>query len=363
MSAYTFTAQTVESDTAAIRTQIDATLDAFFDRSITAAQAIDPHYEQLWKSIHALSQAGGKRMRPQIALLTYRALSDQPYERILPVASSLELLHLSMLIHDDIIDRDYIRYGIDNVSGQYNTFYKEFVDDDAERRHFSDSAALLAGDLLIAGGHELIASADLTVEELRLASSIYTRAIFTVAGGELLDTESAFRPLDSIRSETISHYKTADYSFITPLMLGAKLAGASDEIITALTQYGEHVGIGFQMVDDLLGVFGDETVTGKSSSNDIAEAKHTYIIEQFYAAANDDQRKQFDALFGKRGITRDEVLVVRQLLEATGARDRAEQLAREYQQKALDTLSIDAFDDNMRALFTSIAERAINRQK
>lgn len=363
MSAYTFTAQTVESESAAIRSQIDATLDAFFDRSITAARNIDPHYEQLWKSIHALSQAGGKRMRPQIALLTYRALSDQPYERILPAASSLELLHLSMLIHDDIIDRDYIRYGVDNVSGQYNILYKDLVEDDAERRHFSDSAALLAGDLLIAGGHELIASADLTAEELRVASSIYTRAIFTVAGGELLDTESAFRPLDSIRSETISRFKTADYSFITPLMLGAKLAGASDEVTAALTQYGEYVGVGFQVIDDLLGVFGDEAVTGKSSSNDIAEGKHTYIIEQFYAAANDEQRQEFDALFGKRDITRDEVIAVRELLEATGARDRAEQLARDFQQKALAALSIDAFDDDMRALFTSIAERAINRQK
>jgi len=361
MSTSVITTPAVDTD--AVRSLIENTLDAFFTSSIKRAQKIDPHYAQLWKTMYTLIRAGGKRLRPQMTLLTYATLSGKDPAIVAPVASALELLHLAMLIHDDIIDRDYIRYGVDNVSGQYDKLYKDFIPDALNRRHFSDSAAIIAGDLLIAGGYQLISSSNLKAKDIAYALAAYSEAIFTVVGGELLDTESTFRPIDSIQSVKISYYKTAHYSFVTPIVLGAQLSGAPEETLQALTRFAEQVGIGFQIVDDVLGVFGDESVTGKSACHDISEGKHTYLVEQFYEKATPEQAQQFNAFFGQKNTSEEDSNTVRRLLLDTGAKQQAEEIAQTYKLQALEVLDEIDLNPRARVVFETIAERAINRTK
>ena len=136
-----------------VKAAVDASLAHFFEQRIAAAQSIDPSYVHLWTTIRHLSGSGGKRIRPYLTSLVYSAYSShESFEKVLPVATAQELLHLAMLIHDDVIDRDVLRYGTPNVSGSYDTHYETLIPEAKERRHFSDSAALLAGDLLISDG-------------------------------------------------------------------------------------------------------------------------------------------------------------------------------------------------------------------
>ena len=97
--------------------ELNQTLEDYFARGITRAEAVSPYYAQLWQEMFRLVKSGGKRLRPKMTILAYQAFGGQDVNSILPIAAAQELLHVSMLIHDDIIDRDYSRHGVDNVAG------------------------------------------------------------------------------------------------------------------------------------------------------------------------------------------------------------------------------------------------------
>lgn len=350
-------------DIDAARALVDPALEAYFVRNIAKARAIDPHYASLWESMLVLLRAGGKRIRPYLTLLTYQAFCDRPVEPIVPIASAQELLHLSLLIHDDVIDRDYVRYGTDNISGQYDKLYAPLVSNGSERRHFSNSAAILAGDLLLSGSYQLVLESRLPDEQMRIATDVFGEAVFTVAGGELLDIESAFRQFDLVDSVAIAKHKTAHYSFVTPIVMGARLAGVDEHTASRLAQFGEDIGIAYQLVDDILGVFGSQALTGKSNINDIQEAKHTYLIEQFKANASAEQSAIVDGLFGKKNLTESEAQTFRDVLMASGAKERTEQAIDAYTKRALETLADIPMNDKARLAFETLVERSIRRER
>lgn len=343
------------------RELVDDVLTKYFNEQTEKAAHIDNGYVTLWQTIQSLSQSGGKRLRPYVALLTYQAFSDQPVEDVVQVAAALEILHLGMLVHDDIIDRDYVRYGIANVSGQYNELYASYLESSEERRHFSDSAAMLAGDLLLIGGHDLLLESNVSDAVLRDVSRIYNHAVFVVAGGELLDTESAFRPFASIDALSIARTKTAHYSFVTPLLMGARLADVPVDVCAQLESFGEKLGIAYQLVDDLLGVFGSEEVTGKSALNDLREAKHTLLIEEFKRRANEQQQEQFDELFGSKSLTQDTAHTLRNLLVESGAKQAVDELVDQYSRDARQILEDITMPAIFKAHFESLLNTALKR--
>lgn len=319
-------------------------LSEYFSSRRTEAHGVAPAYIRLWSTIETLFLSGGKRLRPYITMLSYQAYSrSSDVSTIVPAASAQELLHLAMLIHDDIIDRDYIRYGVRNVSGQYDEIYSSSLGDSPNRRHFADSAALLAGDLLLSDSYLLTAQCDIEPLLLLKAQRILNGSVFSVVGGELLDTESAFTAHGQQLPLEVARLKTASYSFIGPLTMGAVLAGASESEIAALSRLGELTGIAYQLQDDILGVFGDEAKTGKSSSSDITEGKYTHLIELFYGIASDQMKQRYESLAGSSAITEAELKEVRDLLTSSGAKsmliDRIDKFAQEARQ-ITDSLSI-----------------------
>jgi geranylgeranyl pyrophosphate synthase len=308
-----------------VNTLIDQTLVDFFESSIAHARTIDVHYETLWKNLYALHSSGGKRIRPKIVMLAYSAFGGIDIDAVVPIACAHELLHFSMLIHDDIIDRDTIRYGVDNISGRYENIYGPFVSSDVDRTHYANSAAIMAGDLMITSAYNLIATSSVPNDQKILAQHIMYQSIFDVVGGELLDTESAFRPIGSIDSLKVAHFKTASYSFVGPFITGASLAHATKAELDILKKLAVNLGIAYQLTDDLLGVFGDEEKTGKSNTGDIREGKRTYLVESTVKQLTPEQLPVFLAHFGKHDATEDQVDSVRELMTATGARHDTEQ--------------------------------------
>lgn len=301
---------------------VETCLDTYFSERLAAAKTIDPSYVRLWNSIHNLYTSGGKRLRPYITMLGYQAYTDgKDVAAIAPAAAAQELLHLAMLIHDDIIDRDLIRYGTPNVAGQYEVAYAEMITQPSERSHFSESAAILAGDLLLSDAYGLMTQCDVDPMLIISAQRILNNAVYTVVGGELLDTESAFTSHEFLRPLDIARLKTASYSFVSPLVTGATFAGAPDEEITLLRQYSEYVGIAYQLQDDLLGVFGNSIETGKSVKSDLSEAKYTYMVQVFYDKASSEQAVRFNEVFGARDVTDEALEAAKQLLIESGAKE------------------------------------------
>lgn len=321
-----------------IQKLIDQTLVDFFESSIKSAQLVDKHYETLWKNLYDLHRSGGKRIRPKIVLMAYEAFGGKDYADVVPVACAHELLHFSMLVHDDIIDRDVMRYGVDNINGRYQKLYAAVLPDRQDQTHYAESAALIAGDLMLAGAHRLINESGLSSEKKVALQRIMYGSIFDVAGGQLLDTESSFRPLGSIDALKIAHYKTASYSFVGPLLTGASLANATDKDINTLRDLGMSLGIAYQLTDDLLGVFGDESMTGKSNTGDIREGKRTYIIEQTVKGLNPRDLKQFKTYFGAQDLNETDIASVKELIIKSGAKIETEKLINEYAKQAIKLL-------------------------
>lgn len=324
--------------------ELNAVIEDFLARNSQKSASISPYYHDLWAEISRLMSSGGKRLRPKMTILAYKAFGGKNVNDILPVAAAQELLHLGMLIHDDIIDRDYIRYGVDNIAGGYEKIYKPLVGDTTDRLHYAHSSALLAGDLMISGAYQLITDAKVEAAKIIKVQRLFGKGIFEVVGGELIDTESAFREFGVIKSETVALYKTASYTFIVPMLIGAMLADASKADQAYLRLFAENLGIAFQLRDDIIGVFGSEAATGKSNSGDIREGKRTFMVEQLCALANKEQKAVFDHYFGDHSISSDEVQLVRDLLVSTGAKQKTEEAIARYEVKArsaLESLDID----------------------
>jgi geranylgeranyl pyrophosphate synthase len=339
----------------------NAVLDEFFAANIADAQAISSHYGLLWRELQRLLQAGGKRLRPRMLLLSYTAYGGQDFAAVGPLAAATELLHLSMLIHDDIIDRDTVRYGAKNISGRYLEHYKPLLKQPAERRHFADSAALLAGDALLAGAYQLISSASLKPDVKASATKIFSRSIFEIIGGELADTEATFRGEDKVMPLDIARYKTASYTVISPLVLGAAAAGAPAIELTRLQNFGEKLGVAFQLRDDILGLFGDSAATGKSTTSDLREGKQTYLVELFLSRAGRAERQTFDEYFGKPDINDQHADKVRDVLVSSGALSDTEIKIAELHRQALKILSSLHLSPEYQTKFRDISDKAVRR--
>lgn len=340
---------------------LNETINGFFERSIDYATKIDPSYRYLWESLYGLIRSGGKKLRPKMVIMAYEAFGGQDVKAIIPVAAAHELLHFCLLIHDDVIDRDYVRYGVANIAGVYKIAYSQYVASAEDQTHYAHSAAILGGDLMLSGAHQLIAASSLPDDDKMLAQSYLAQSTFEVAGGELLDTELSFAPYESGDALKVAKYKTASYSFVSPLMTGASLANISDDQKIKLHAYASSLGIAYQLVDDLLGVFGSEEQTGKSTSSDILEGKRTYMIEVAMEQLSDGDKAMFLTSFGNPQATAAEVETVKQLIEKSGAKQATERKIHEYADEAAKSLTDLGLADKHHAAFkafiTNVTER------
>lgn len=343
---------------------VNRTLDAFFECSIDEAAKTSIHtsYERLWRDLYSLFMSGGKRTRSQLVLLSYSAFGGTEIEPIAPIAAAQELLHFSLLIHDDIIDRDYIRYSKPNIAGTYQSHYKKHHLSHDDLQHFSHSAAILAGDLMLSGAYRLVATSNASDAEKTIAHKLLSESIFDVAGGELLDTEASFSPYADGTALCVAHYKTASYSFILPLLTGANLAGANDMQCAALRKYAHALGVAYQLADDILGVFGDESTTGKSTSSDIVEGKRTYLVEKTLAQLSKSEKNVFMHAFGNIEAKPAEIEAARVLFKRSGGLESTRTKISSYAAKAraaivdfgLEEAAQKPFDD----IITQLTERS-----
>jgi geranylgeranyl pyrophosphate synthase len=164
--------------------------------------------------------------------------------------------------------------------------------------------------------------------KVRAVQNLHRNLLHTVFG-QLRDILDEAR--DGVSEEdslTVTRLKTAYYTFISPLQFGAILAGASDEDTEYLAEFGLHAGIAFQIVDDILGTFGNEEDLGKSVSSDILEGKMTLLTIYALAHAVPEDQKVLEAALGNQTITAEVLAECQQILVRTGGLDHAQEVAR-----------------------------------
>lgn len=346
-------------DSVPLLERVDVRLADFFSDRLVAAARYGGEYHRLWAAARDASQ-GGKRIRPRLVLSAFEALGGTATDAALDTALAFELLHTAFLLHDDVIDADVVRRGRPNLSGSFRADARDRGIGDRSSERWGESAAILAGDLLLHAAASLVARASIPAAPRTALLDVLDHSIFVSAAGELADVSFAVG-LDDARLPDVlamTERKTAAYSFAGPLSAGAILAGAGGDALAALDEYGRMLGIAFQLGDDLLGVFGDESLTGKSVVGDLRQGKETSLIA--YARAT-TQWHRIQPSFGRHDLPFGEARGVAAILEECGARAFVEQLLTEHVETALRALESPALPEDLREELAGVARSCVGR--
>lgn len=345
-----------------VKTEIDARLEQIFDEKIARAGKLDSEYKKLLLETKKQVLRGGKRLRPALAVLGYKIAGGKKIETMLDAAAALEIFHNYLLIHDDFMDRDERRHGGLNITGVYKKRLKNKVPI-ADLQHLADSQAILAGDICCGLSYEVITEADFSAERKIMAVDRLNLAVFEVAAGQQLDIIASYSKNVSMRHILkINYYKTAGYSVIMPLQFGAILAGNGTKLHPAMELYGEGVGIGYQLVDDVIGMFGTERVIGKPVISDLREGKQTLLY--FYGLALSDAKQKDILQKAFRNPRADTTMLseVRQILEENGARSKTLVLAKNKSNEAVKIAPQLTSSVELQQLLSDFASYCVDRK-
>lgn len=313
-----------------------------------------------------LFTAGGKRLRPAFAIWGAVAAGGLPADptALVRAAASLDLLHVGILVHDDVMDSSATRRGVAAAHLQFAERHARSgllgSSDD-----FGHAGAILLGDLLQLWSVQMLESSDLPVEGVRRARPVLERMRTEVTCGQFLDVLVQHEPLEDAQHALIAagrvvEFKTAKYTVQRPVQFGALLADAPAELVLALEGYGSALGLAFQLRDDLLGVFGDEAATGKPAGDDLREGKRTVLIAHAYAGTTDAGRDRLRTLLGDPDLDADGVAELRTLIVDSGAPEVVEKMISEGFDGAITALSAPMTEPGRVALAT-LARAASDR--
>lgn len=348
------TAVRVEPARQRLRDAIEHEVAAVFARHAERARARGPEFAQLW-SLAAGRMRGGKLVRPVLLLETFDAIRRaqgrarpvaQPPPGILDraqavrIAAAVEVLHAAFLLHDDVIDGDVLRRGRPNLIGELIALADDRVPGE-RARHCAETGGILMGDLLLSAAHQAFARLDADATTRIRLLDLLEHTIEETTAGELLDvalSDGVVEPdLDTVLAMTMR--KTASYTFELPLRAAVILAGGSRELETALSAAGAHLGLAYQLQDDLLSTFGDAREHGKEAFSDLREGKQTAIVN---AARMTSAWPGIAPHLGDPPLTAETAALLREALRECGAERAVQELVDEQLDAALALVTAEA---------------------
>lgn len=291
--------------------------------------------EELYSAARHLIKAGGKRLRPVISLLVAEALGED-YRKILPAAVSVETIHNFTLVHDDIMDRDYMRRGVPTV-----------------HRVYGEAIAILAGDTLFAEAFNLIAKCDVEAKNIVRAVEVLSDVCIKICQGQYMDmsfekrdviSEDEYLEMVELKTGTL----IAASSSLPPILLGK-----DEEIIKNLWEYGIRAGIAFQIHDDVLDLTQE---TGKDWGSDLVKGKKTIIVIKAFKDGIELET------FGRQKASKDEISRDIERLKECGAVEYATRKAAEYAEEAKRKLEVLPNSDAKKIL-VELTDYFVSRKK
>jgi len=346
-----------------LTSRIDKAIREFLGQAIPALGAIADELAPLGQATEAFVLDGGKRLRPRFCYWGYRATGADDDERIIRAAAALELLQACALVHDDVIDGSDTRRGAPAVHRRFAALHRSSGwYGDPER--FGQAAAILLGDLALIWADSALAQSGFDPAALQRAAPVWDAMRVEVMCGQYLDVVEQARGGGSVeRALRVARFKSAKYTIERPLHLGVALGDGSTALMSAFSSYGLPLGEAFQLRDDLLGVYGDPEQTGKPAGDDLREGKRTVLVAYAIEAANHAQAEVLRARLGDPQLDSDGVTVLRDVIAATGAVQRVEQLITTHAAEAVAAIANTAMDESARAALIDLAETATARAR
>lgn len=298
--------------------------------------------------------AGGKCLRSTFMYLGWLAGSADSDEALF-ACTGLELLHAFALLQDDVMDAASSRRGRPAAHVQFSQWHRsQKLSGPAER--FGESAAILLGDLCLIWAEQMLRESGVEHRSLQQAWPRYDAMRTELAVGQFADLANDVRDLPSMDTVLdVARRKSGNYTVRRPLEIGAAMSGCSDRTISGLGRYGEAVGEAFQLRDDLLGVFGNASVTGKPDGQDLVERKATSVIIAAHQLADPAVRRQLTELMNTIELDADAIGGWRELIVQTGAVRWIEATISDRVARALDELDQLRISEPVRAALTNMA--------
>ena len=275
---------------------------------------------ELKKPMEHLIKAGGKRIRPALCVLACEAVGGKKKDAVHP-AAAIELIHNFSLVHDDIMDNDDLRRGMPTTHKVYGIAF-----------------AINGGDGLFAKAFQGIARAKLPPEKKEKVLNLFADAIFDVIEGQAMDM--AFEKKEKVTTKDYLEMITRKTGRLieNAVEIGGVCGGATKEQEQALHKYGFAIGRAFQIQDDVMGIAGDPSKTGKAAGNDIREGKKTIIV--LHALEHAKDATPLKKALGNKEATKEEIIKAVKFLEDTGSIQHAKDYAMQLSKDAKEAISI-----------------------
>ena len=317
--------------------KINTAIEAIYDKKLNEVNNsfLNKYYDEL----KAYFLSGGKRIRPLLCIATYNAFKKENDERILKPSVGVEFLHNASLVHDDIIDKDNFRRGNPAFHYRFQKYHETYNLKKMAKDDFGNSIGIIGGDSAFFLGLDSYLYNDFADNLNLVAIQLYQKAFVEIANGVLIE-------IDMVNNKNLS---LNDYIEMISLktgalleksiLIGANYAEVEKEHQTLLSTYGINLGIIFQIIDDILGTFGDEKITGKPTDGDIREGKKTCLLIEAYNQLNLDDINKLDKLIEKQEMTEDDVNQVKDLYLKADVVSSCQTLAQKFYQEAKEVLN------------------------
>jgi geranylgeranyl diphosphate synthase type II len=298
---------------------------------------------ELYEPISYLMQLGGKRMRPVLVLVSTELFGGN-VSNALDAAIGIELFHNFTLMHDDIMDKAPLRRGNQTVHVKWN-----------------ESAAILSGDVMFVEAYKLMIRVDDSI--LRKVLDIFSDTASGVCQGQQADMN--FEKRDQVSLEEyieMIRLKTA-VLLAGSMQIGALIGGAKKEQADLLYEFGENLGLAFQLQDDILDVYGDPEKFGKQVGGDILADKKTFLLIKARELAKGEYASELEKWLNKPGISPDnKVNAITDIYNSLGVRKLAEAEMENYVRKALNALDKITVENSKKTLLRGFAEQLLIRE-
>lgn len=354
----------IQEEMKVFKDRVDREMEIYFDRVITEATKKDVFITDALRYVKQFSLSGGKRLRAAFMYYGYRAAGGTDMDRMIRTTVSVELVHIFLLIHDDIIDRDEKRHGVTTIHKHFQKIGSHLsVRSDAA--HFGNSMAIIVGDMIGALGNQIIFESGFDPVRVLSALSKLQDIVSLTVVGEAQDIMIEYRGY-ATEAEILAMYenKTARYTIDGPIQLGCILAGGSEELSRSLSAYAVPLGIAFQIQDDILGVFGSEDKLGKPVGSDIEEGKITILVSKALSRISKREQKELLAIL-KKGpkLSTEDIDRFRFILKDSGALQASRDLAHEYIETGKQALLPLSFESEAKEFLLGVAEYMEKRER
>ena len=330
-----------------------AALEAIFAAEIATWRDLDPMIERPLTDLAEFVGGGGKRIRPAYCYWGFVTGGGDPIgDGALAGCCAVELLQAFALVHDDVMDGSPTRRGAPTVWARYIERHQAGGWNGEDRR-FGEAAAILVGDIAMVMADRQMGGVD------EATRTVWDRLRTELNFGQYLDVVGTAKgDVTADMARTIVANKTAGYTIVRPLQLGAAMAG-SPELADALAAHGMPLGIAFQLRDDMLGAFGDSAKTGKPVGDDLREGKPTVMLALAREAASASQCSVLDRV--GPSATDADVAAIQQVMIDTGAVGKIGEEIERLLEEALQ--AIDALPDvnGSRAALRALADFVVDR--